>query len=124
AKAAIMMRASTAANAAHVLLDVGPTGNIEFMSRATTGAVTNWISGATQAAPVWLKLVRSGTSITGWMSTDGTTWTQVGTTTISLPSTIAVGLVVCSHDTSTLNTSTFDNVSITTATGSVPGTPS
>ena len=108
AKAGLMMRSSTAANAAHVIIDLRPdaAGDIEFMSRATDGGPTSWISGSTQTPPTWLKLVRSGTTITGYKSVDGTAWTQVGTTTITLPSTIDAGLVVSSHDTSTLNTST------------------
>ena len=125
AKAGLMLRTSVAANSAHVIIDVNPTGNIEFMTRSTTGGSTSWLTGATQAAPVWLKLVRAGSTVTGYMSPDGNTWTQVGQTTITFPTTVDAGMIVNSHDTSTLNTSTFDSVSITTGGGStVPGTPS
>ncbi len=124
AKAGVMLRTSSAANSAHVILDLNPSGNIEFMSRPTTGASTTWLAGATHAAPVWLKLVLTGSTVTGSISTDGQTWTQVGSTTISFPSTIDAGLVVNSHDTSTLNTATFDAVSIaTTAAPGAPGSP-
>ena len=56
AKAGVMLRASLAANAQHVILDLRPTGDIEFMSRAANGGSTSWIAGAVQPAPVWLKL--------------------------------------------------------------------
>src|SRR5207244_4949212 len=37
AKAGIMLRSSTAANAANVVLDLRPTGDFEFMTRTTAG---------------------------------------------------------------------------------------
>src|SRR5882672_850952 len=37
AKAGVMLRATTAADSAYVILDVRPNGSIEFMTRPTTG---------------------------------------------------------------------------------------
>jgi len=56
--------------------------------------------------------VRAGSTITGYTSTNGTAWTQVGTTTVSIGADVYAGLVVCSHSTAMLNTSTFDSVTI------------
>lgn len=48
-------------------------------------------------APRWLRLTRSGTSVTAAESGDGATWRDVGTLTLAgLPSTVEVGLVVYS----------------------------
>ncbi|MFE3031382.1 ABC transporter permease subunit [Streptomyces canus] len=48
-------------------------------------------------SPRWLRLDRSGGTITGYASTDGTNWTKVGTTQVSgLGSTVQVGLFVAS----------------------------
>jgi ABC-type transport system involved in multi-copper enzyme maturation permease subunit len=48
-------------------------------------------------SPRWLRLDRSGDTITGYASTDGTKWTKVGTTQVSgLGSTAQVGLFVAS----------------------------
>jgi phosphatidylserine/phosphatidylglycerophosphate/cardiolipin synthase-like enzyme/regulation of enolase protein 1 (concanavalin A-like superfamily) len=125
AKAGLMFRGNLTAGSAHVMIDVEPNGNIEFMTRSTSGGQTSWLAGATRAAPVWLKLVRSGSTVTGFMSTDGSTWTTVGSTTISLPASADVGLIVTSHDTSQLNTSTFDQAAVgATGGGTAPGTPS
>ena len=109
AKSGVMLRESTAAGAAHVLLDVRPNGSIEFMSRPSAGAATNYIAGGTQSLPGWLKLTRSGTTVTGWVSANGTVWTQIGTTSIAMTGTLA-GLAITSHDTTLLNTSTLDGV--------------
>ncbi|MDQ0595896.1 ABC-type transport system involved in multi-copper enzyme maturation permease subunit [Streptomyces canus] len=48
-------------------------------------------------SPRWLRLDRSGDTITGYASTDGTKWTKVGTAQVSgLGSTAQVGLFVAS----------------------------
>ena len=48
-------------------------------------------------SPRWLRLDRSGDTITGYASTDGTKWTKVGTTQVSgLGSTAQVGMFVAS----------------------------
>ncbi|MGE3706922.1 MAG: hypothetical protein AB7I13_16740, partial [Vicinamibacterales bacterium] len=113
AKAGIMMRRSTAAGSAHVVLDARPNAaGIEFMTRAADGGQTSYLGGLSGGAPTWLRLTRTGTTIAGAVSSNGSTWTHLGTA--SLPEgAVLVGLVVSSHDTSRLNTSTFDNVSVT-----------
>ncbi len=111
AKAGLMLRDSTAANAAHVILDLRPSGDIEFMTRPAAGGETSWLSGATHAAPVWLKLTRVGTLVTGYVSADGASWTIVGSTTVSFGAAPVAALVVTSHDVTQLNTALFDNVS-------------
>lgn len=112
AKAGVMLRESTAAGAAHVILDVRPDGSIEFMTRQSTGGATTYLAGATQAPPTWFRLTRSGNTVTGAVSSNGSTWSTVGTTTTSMAASATIGLVVNSHNTSALNTSVFDNVSL------------
>jgi hypothetical protein len=114
AKAGVMLRATTAANSAHVILDVRPNGSIEFMTRPTTGAATTYLSGGTQIPPAWLKLTRAGTLVSGFVSADGTTWTPVGSTTLNVSDPALLGMVVTSHDSTQLNTASFDSVSVTT----------
>jgi hypothetical protein len=111
AKAGIMIRDSGAPDAAHVVLDVRPTGDIEFMKRDSTGAETTYIGGTNQTMPVWLKLIRSNTVVTGYVSSDGVAWTLVGTATANLSNTTTqLGPVVTNQDPSALNTATFDHV--------------
>ena len=114
AKAGIMLRDSLTAGGAHVILDAKPNGELEFMARAAAGGSTTWFAGVTAGTPVFMKLSRAGSTITSYVSTDAATWTKVGSTTASLPATVYAGLVVCSHDTAVLNTSTFDSVRTTT----------
>ena len=50
---------------------------------------------------------RQGDQFTGHSSSDGTTWTQVSTQTVSLPATLYLGLAATSHNTSAATTVKF-----------------
>jgi phosphatidylserine/phosphatidylglycerophosphate/cardiolipin synthase-like enzyme/regulation of enolase protein 1 (concanavalin A-like superfamily) len=121
AKAGVMLRSGLTASAAHVILDVRPDGWVEFMTRSSSGGATSYLSGASQPPPAWLKLSRSGNTVTASVSSNGSTWAVVGTTSVSFAASAYMGLVVNSHNTATLNTSTFDNVSVSA--GSTPPPP-
>jgi hypothetical protein len=120
AKAGLMIRSSLDPASPHVILDVLPDGSIEFMKRASQGGATDYIAGAAQTPPAWLKLVRSASTVTGYVSRDGSAWTQVGSTSVSLPAATVAGLVVSSHDVSLMATGIFDSVALTTGGGSQP----
>jgi hypothetical protein len=64
AKAGIMIREATDSSSAHVILDVRPNGQIEFMMRPSAVAATTFIAGANATFPVFLALSRSGSTIT------------------------------------------------------------
>jgi hypothetical protein len=113
AKAGVMIRDSDDPGSAHVILDVRPTGDVEFMTRTGTGGSTTFIGGTTAGLPIWLKLARAGASVTGYVSSDGLEWTMVGTTTTGLSKLqTELGIIVTSHDAGAVNTSTFDNVDV------------
>jgi hypothetical protein len=113
AKAGVMIRDSEAPGAAHVILDVRPTGDIELMTRPSTGASTKYLTGTNLPLPVWVKLVRSGTVVWGYASSDGVAWTLIGNAVTTLSNTTTqLGPVVTSHDSGALNTATFDHVEV------------
>jgi hypothetical protein len=111
AKAGVMIRETTAANSTFVFMFVTPSQGVSLQYRASTGG-----SAAQQAevfgltAPYWVRLVRAGNTFTGYVSADGVSWTQVGSVSVTMPSSVMEGLAVTSHNNSQLNTSTFDNV--------------
>src|SRR5262249_44110614 len=115
AKAGIMFRDSTAADAGWVTLALDQGSGAAFEYRNGTGQSAQgaaYDSGI--APPQWLKLVRSGDTFSAFISSDGTTWTQVGSNiTVDLASTALVGLAVDSYTSDTLNTATFQNVVVT-----------
>ena len=127
AKAGVMIRESAAANSRNALLYLAPyeSGNgAEMMWRQATGGSTAYFNARPANPPPnnWVRLVRSGSSVTGYLSADGATWTQLETVTFSnLPSSMLVGLVVCSTNPGALATATFDNVRIVGPQGVVLG---
>jgi beta-glucanase (GH16 family)/uncharacterized protein YjdB/chitodextrinase len=120
AKAGVMAREGTAANGRHVLTAVTTTNGLAFQRRTTAGGESAHTAGPAGAAPYWVRLTRAGNVFTGFVSTNGTTWTQIGTETIAMTSAVNVGLAVTSHNDAVLSTAVFDNVSITS--GNIPVT--
>ncbi|HVM61328.1 MAG TPA: hypothetical protein VMV72_10725 [Verrucomicrobiae bacterium] len=115
-KVGIIMRETTNANStlAAVIIDT-QLATSRLATRTVTGSSMNWTNGpAVLSPPQWLKLQRSGNSFIGFISSNGVTWTQVGTTgTFSMASAYVAGLGVCSRNTAQLDVSTFDNVTVT-----------
>jgi len=110
AKAGVMIRETLVAGSKHALIDLTPTSGAEFLRRADTGGSTVATKRYGVAAPYWVRLVRSGSTFSGYVSSNGTTWTLVGSSTIAMNSTVYVGLIVSSHNNSVLCTTTIDNV--------------
>jgi regulation of enolase protein 1 (concanavalin A-like superfamily) len=111
AKAGVMIRASLAANAPYVYALVTPGRGVMLQSRSSTGA--NAVSGSAVrpvAAPVWLRLSRRGTRITGHYSTNGTSWSSLGTASLTLPATFYAGMAVTSHVESVRTTARMSGV--------------
>ena len=113
AKAGVMIRASTAANDANAAIFVTPGSGITFQWRSTAGAASSnsTISGLT--APYWVKLTRSGNAFTGYYSTNGVNWTQLGSSqTITMGSSVLAGIATTSHDNANSGVSTYSQVSV------------
>ncbi len=113
AKAGVMMRESLSSGAKEASMNVSPSNGTAFIYRTSTGGASDgdFSSGA---VTIWLKLVRAGNSFTAFRSTDGSSWTQVGgAQSISMASTIYVGLGVTAKSTTAINTTKFDNVTVT-----------
>ena len=115
-KAGVMIRNSLSPSAAQAFMLVAASSlkGVPFQRRTADGGITTSTPGSQSTAPRWVKLVRSGATITGYESPDGTAWTRVGTDTFTMGRTVLVGLAVSSHVTGTAATATFDNVSVTT----------
>jgi hypothetical protein len=120
AKAGVMIRDTLSANSSHVVLYSLPDGRIEVLARPSNGSLTSYIGGTTSTFPVWLKLIRSGSTVTAAVSQDGARWTAIATASPNLSASATTGLVVTSHNSSVLNRSTFDHVGVTVSTSLSP----
>jgi hypothetical protein len=110
-KAGVMIRASTAANAVYAGIFVTVGDGIAWQYRTKAGGNTTAVA-ADDYGLYWVKIVQSGSSFSGYYSTNGTSWTKVGSSvTISaMPSSATAGLAVSSDTAGDLCTATFANV--------------
>jgi len=129
AKAGLMIRRSLAPNAATVVLDVRPTGDVELLTRQADGAAMQYLGGAHVTLPAWLRLTWAPSSVgvatvTASVSQDTINWTQVASPfdfTLPPPNGFSpplphamytAGLVVGSHDVTRSNTAHFDGLGL------------
>jgi len=112
-KAGIMMRATLEPDSPNVFIFMSPSNGTAMQARLTRGETTiepGW--SRTPRPPYWLKLVRSGDLFTGFQSDDGANWSQVGSVTVSLPSSVLVGLAVASQDPTTRALAVFEGTRV------------
>ncbi|HEX6329517.1 MAG TPA: ABC transporter permease subunit [Jiangellaceae bacterium] len=123
AMAGLVIKESTEAGSAYAAIVVTPGDGVRMDANFETVH-----TGSTEAAPRYLRLTRTGATITGFESADGTRWSEVGKVDVpELPDTIEVGMLVGSPDgvvverqfgstavgqTSTISAAEFDNVSL------------
>ena len=105
AKAGLMIRESNAAGAKNVSLVVTPSqGGTRLQRRNSEGGSTSDQQLSGSNAPLWLRIVRSGSTFTSWQSNDGETWTNSQAVSVTMNSEALIGLAVTSHNNATLNT--------------------
>jgi hypothetical protein len=110
--AGLDIRTSLNANSANAGIFMNSVGGFVWSRRTSAGGNTSATTSGTTAYPYWIRISRVGTTVTTYRSVDGTTWTTVGTQTISLGTSVYVGLAVTSKVNATAATAVFDNVTI------------
>ncbi len=115
AKAGVMLRLSSDPSAPFYDVVVTPSNGVVAQWRTASGVnaqTTASVTGLT--APVWVKIVRSGTTYSGYTSADGVTWTLIPGSTVtiaSLTGTLDAGMAVTAHA-NALSTATFDTFTL------------
>ena len=117
AKAGLMIKESTEPGSPYAAVFATPRHGVRMQANFTTD-----IAGGTGGVPRWLRLRRSGATITGYESVDGRTWREVGSVELpALRRRVEFGIFVASPNTrtiefeggsegSTIGTATFDHV--------------
>ena len=115
-KAGLMMRTATTPGAVHASVFATPTTvkGVAFQRRPTSGGTSVHTSGPAVAPPLWLRLIRTGSTVTAYSrSTSSAPWTTIGAQTFaSLPAAVRIGFAVSSHVDGQLATAVFDDVNI------------
>ena len=110
----VMIRDSLAANSRHVFMGLSASGAYRWVRRTSTNGNTSTSNSGSGTVPnTWVRLVRSGNTISAYKSADGSAWTLVGSLNASFPANCYVGLAVASGSNTTLNTSQFGSVQVT-----------
>ncbi len=112
-KAGVMVRESLNANARQAFMLVSPGKGLAFQRRTATGGASTSTAAGTGAAPSYVKLTRVGSAIRAYKSSNGSTWTLVGSDTIAMAQTIYAGVGVSSHVKGNLATVAFDETTVT-----------
>jgi hypothetical protein len=94
----------TPGNGANLQWDANGDGHLDSFSGA--GRIT---------APAWVRLVRTGSQVSGYYSTDGSSWTKVGPT-VTLPGMteqLDAGMIATSHNSGVTGQFDFSDFSVT-----------
>ena len=125
AKAGVMIRNSLDPNAAHAMSIMAASGTGSFQRRVAKDGTSTGTDVTGLGHPYWVKISRSGTTLTAQRSADGVNWysfetdpNTASTETISMGTNVYIGLVVTSHTNDVLAAATFSNISTT---GNVTG---
>jgi phosphatidylserine/phosphatidylglycerophosphate/cardiolipin synthase-like enzyme len=110
-KAGVMIRNSLSASSAYAFMVVSAAKGTVFQYRTGSGVSAASVTGTTAAAAYFVKIVRAGTTITGYQSPNGNSWSRIGTATIPMGQTVYIGLAVTGHDNTRVCTAAFDQVS-------------
>lgn len=115
AKAGVMIRESLTAQSRHAMMVTTPGKGHAFQRRPETGGYSVHTSGGGGTAPVWVRLKRSGDLFEAYRSSNGSSWTRVGSDTIPMAETVYVGLAVTSHNANVATTVKVDSLKVTAA---------
>jgi outer membrane protein assembly factor BamB len=115
AKAGLMFRNTVDPASAYYAIYVTPGSGITVQYRAAYGANSGQAATLTGTVPAWLKIVRAVNTFTAYTSSDGTNWTLVpgSTMTITMNATLLVGMAVTAHSATLTGGASFANVSLT-----------
>jgi hypothetical protein len=115
ARVGVMIRDSLAANSKQIFMGMSGNNGYRWMRRSTNGGNPSTSNNGSGTVPnTWIRIVRTGSTIASYKSSNGTSWTLVDSSTnTTFASTCYIGLAVGSGSTTTLNTSQFSNVSVT-----------
>ena len=113
AKAGVMIRQTLEAGSRHALMSLTPTGDGEFIYRQESEASSSGAAISGLSFPTWVRLVRTGSTVRGLVSTDGVSWDEVGHIEIAFSGTLYAGIAVTSRNPEAATKAIVRGVSVT-----------
>ncbi len=112
AKAGVMIRDTLEPDSRNVAVLITPENGVRFQYRNTAGGVTDRSFKEGITAPQWVRLERTtGGLVRAFYSADGSTWTLLNMTVVSMDMPVYIGLAVTSHNPDLTCEAKFSNVS-------------
>ncbi len=109
AKAGVMIRDSLDPGAPYVMMNLTGEHGVAIQVRNSLGASTTCVCNLGGSAPIWARIVRSGSTFTFYYSFDNVNWYNLYSTTVNMGSTLDYGLAVTSHNSGTATIAQFDS---------------
>ena len=111
AKAGVMIRETLTAGSRNVYMPISYGNGASYQWRMNTSGSSSNAAQSGIVTPYWVRLTRTNNTFSGYISANGTSWSQVGTSmNITMASSAYAGLAVTAHNSGLLNSSVFDSV--------------
>jgi len=107
-----MLRENSEPDSTYAAVLVTPANGAFFQYRTAKGDATTNSESSTIETPCWVRLVRNGNTVAGFISHDGQTWNIMGESSIPLLPSITAGMALTSHRTDLPNSALFDSVAV------------
>jgi hypothetical protein len=109
-----MLRQSNDPGSAYYAVYVTPGNGIAVQYRKSQGGGAVQLATLTGTVPTYLKVSRTGSTFTAYVSSDGVTWTAIAGSSVTMTMTgpLLAGMAVTSHHSAGLCTVIFNSVKI------------
>ena len=115
AKAGVMIREALTPDSRYAMMTITAANRHRFLRRPVVGGMSMASAAVSGGAPGWVKVARTADTFVASWSTDGITWTTMGTDTIPMGETVYLGLAVTSRDRLKLARAIFSNLTVTSS---------
>ena len=113
AKTGVMIRETLSANSRNAFALLSAANGYAFQRRIDPAGISQSTAGTTGVAPGWVRLVRTGSRIDAYQSSNGTTWTLIGSDAVAMADNVYVGIATTSHSTTVATDAVLDNFKFT-----------
>ena len=111
AKSGVMIRASTDPGAPYYAAYITPGNGIQIQVRTAAGTAAFQPVSQPASGPIYLEVARTGSSFTAYTSPDGSAWTPIPGSTVTIPNLTGAalaGMAATSRSATSLSTTTFN----------------